>query len=354
MMQFFRKNVRWIMLVVVVVFIVSCFAGYGLYSGGPRGAGGGDYPVARIDGERVMLSQIEREMEQMIRGMGLSQSITSEDFPSLRTSVLEQLAIMKELDKEAKSRKLSVEKSEIDETIKNIESSFPTKEVFLQQMQLAGMDERGFRKAVEEQTLRQKVFDEVTSEVSTDEQEMREFYNTMKTYAFQKPEGFNMNLAHFRTEEAAEKARADIESGKSWDSVLEAASSDVFNSYPESSPVLIALTQLTDDFEFLKNTPMNKVSKAVKLGEDDYLITIKRSKEAAGVATYNEVSADIEQMILGQKRQGLQSDFLQELRGKAAIEILDESLFSKPADALVEVSGDVSEETSGDAAEPSE
>ncbi|MDR0615347.1 MAG: SurA N-terminal domain-containing protein [Synergistaceae bacterium] len=350
MMQYFRKNVRWIMLIIVILFVVSCFAGYGIYTGG-RGDGSGDYVVARIDGDRVMRSQVEQEMGQMIQSMGLEQGITSEDFPSLRSTVLDQLAIIKGIDKEVKSRKLSVSREEIDATLSSIEGSFPTRELFLQQMQAAGMDERALRKSIEEQLLRQKVFEEVTAAASTDEQEKRTFYDTMKGYAFQRPEGFNVNIAHFATEESAEAAKAAITGGQAWDGVMEAASGDVTDFSPYGSPILAPLNQLTGPIEFLKDQPMNKIGDVVKLADGDFLLALKRSKESARTATYDEVSGDIEQMVLGQKRQGLQASFMQELRARADVEIIDSDIFSKPEVTAPVISGDeaieiIEEETS--------
>jgi hypothetical protein len=311
-----------------------------MYTGG-RGDGSSDYVVARIDGDRIMRSQVEQEMGRMIQSMGLEQGVTSEDFPQLRSTVLDQLAIIKGIDKEVKSRKLSASKEEIDETLSGIEKSFPTRELFLQQMQAAGMDERKLRKSIEEQLLRQKVFEEVTAAASTDEQEKRTFYDTMKAYAFQRPEGFKVNIAHFATEESAESARTAITGGKAWDGVMEAASGDVTDFSPYESPILAPLNQLTGPLEFLKDQPMNKVSDVVKLAEGDFLLTIKRSKEASRTATYDEVSGDIEQMVLGQKRQGLQANFMQELRGKADVQILDDTIFSKPEVSAPTISDDI-------------
>jgi hypothetical protein len=51
------------------------------------------------------------------------------------------------------------------------------------------------------------------------------------------------------------------------------------------------------------------------------------------------VSADIEDMILGQKKQALQGQFMQELRTRASVEFLDEALFKSPEPPI---SGDVS------------
>jgi hypothetical protein len=317
------------MLIIVILFVVSCFAGYGMYTGG-RGDGTGDYVVARIDGDRVMRSQVELEVGRMIQSMGLEQGVTSEDYPSLRSSVLDQLAIIKNLDKEVKERKITVTKDEIESTLSNIENSFPTRELFLQQMQAAGMDERKLRSSIEEQILRQKVFEEVTASASTDEQEKRTFYDTMKNFAFQRPEGFNVNVAHFATEESAAAARKSISGGQAWNTVMEAASADVLDYSPYESPILAPLDQLTGPLESLKDQPINKVTDVVKLADGDFLLALKRSKEAARTSSYDEVSADIEQMVLGQKRQGLQTNFLQELRNKADVQIVDDTIFSKP------------------------
>jgi hypothetical protein len=349
MMQYFRKNVRWIMLIIVILFVVSCFAGYGMYTGG-RGDGNTDYIVARIDGDRVMRSELEQAAGQMIQSMGMEQGITSEDLPSIRSSVLDQMAIVKKLDQEVKSRKITATREEIDSTFSNIESSFPTRELFLQQMQAAGIDERKLKSSIEEQILRQKVFEEVTAPASTDEQEMHTFYDTMKAFAFQRPEGFNVNVAHFATAESANSAKTAIAGGKAWDGVMEAASTDVIDYSPYESPILAPLSQLTGQLEPLKDLPLNKVTDVIELAEGDFLVAVKRSKEEARTATYDEVSADIEQMVLGQKRQGLQANFLQDLRGKANVEILDNSIFSIPEVPQPVISSDETPETAEDAA----
>jgi parvulin-like peptidyl-prolyl isomerase len=351
MMRYLRKNVKSIMMIIVVLFVVSCFAGYGMYnSGGNAGAGDGegaaDYDVATVDGERIKRSRIETEMFQMIRNLGpQGQSISEDDYPSLRTAVLDQIAIASEMDKEVKARNIKVTDDEVNNAVKEIESSFPTRELYFQEMERAGLNEGKLKETIRTELARQKLFDQVTSPVSTDESELRSFYDMMKAYYFQKPEGFNVNLAHFPSEESAMQVRNAIEGGKSWDDALEAVSVDVLNQTPFDSPVLIPMDQFTGEAESLKDIPLDKISDVTRLTSDDFMLIIKRSKEEAGTATFDEVSADIEQMILGQKRQGLQSQFLKELRAQANVEILDETIFYKPETVR---SDDVSDDVASD------
>ncbi|MDR3354134.1 MAG: SurA N-terminal domain-containing protein, partial [Synergistaceae bacterium] len=199
MMRYLRKNVKSIMMIIVVLFVVSCFAGYGMYSGGGNaGAGGGegiaDYDVATVGGERIKRSRLETEMFQMIRNLGpQGETISEDDYPSLRTAVLDQIAIASEMDKEVKARNITVTDDEIDNAIKEIESSFPTKELYFQEMEREGLTEAKLKETIRTQFARQKLFEQVTSPVSADESELRSFYDMMKAYYFQKPEGFKVN-----------------------------------------------------------------------------------------------------------------------------------------------------------------
>jgi hypothetical protein len=338
------------MLIIVIVFVVSCFFMYG--SGGRRSiaatqpqSGEGeviqDRAVVVVNGERILLSRLELEVAQFIRAMGLEASATSVDYPAFRNTVVDRMATLKELDNEIVTRKVTASKEEIDAAINEIEAQFPTKEMYLQQLQQSGITEAELRKSVEENLKRSKVLDEVTVAVSTDETELRNFYEMMKTYAFQKPDGFLMDIAHFGTEDAANAARDEISAGKNWDDVVTAVSADAIDYSTTDNRMFIPSDQLTGEVEFLKELSMDVPSKVINFTSEDHMIVVKRTHEEAGAATFDEVSADIEQMLVGQKRTALQSQFMQELRARANVDILDKDLFTV-------LSQDVAEETSGD------
>jgi hypothetical protein len=357
-MQYLRKSIRPIMLLIVIVFVASCFFMYGSSnrSGSaaqaPQDVSGDmivDHDVAVIDGERITLSRLELEVAQFIRGMGLETNASSADLPAFRTTVIDRMATLKELDKEITSRKITVSKEETDSAIEEIESTFPTREIYLQELQNAGITEAELRQTVEENIKRSKIMEEVTKAVSTDEAELLNFYEMMKEYEynFQKPEGFMMDIAHFSTEEAAEAARAELSSGKSWDDVIAAASMDVLDSSGTGSRMFIPSDQMIDEAESLKTLSMDIPSNVITFTSDDHMIAVKRTKEEARTATFDEVSSDIEQTLLGQKQMSLQSQFMQELRARANVEILDQEIFSIPSSDVsidAEISPDVQEE----------
>ena len=73
----------------------------------------------------------------------------------------------------------------------------------------------------------------------------------------------------------------------------------------------------------------------VRITSDDILLAVKRPKEAERVLPFAEVSGDIEQTLLAQKKRELQGAYFEELKKKAGVKVLDPKLFEveKPASA---------------------
>ena len=112
-MKYLRTNVRWIMITVVALFVVSCFAGYGMYSRG-QGQGGGmrDYAVAEAGGKKIMRSSLEKGMQEMAEQFG-NQQITSADLPLLRKAVLDNIVVSEQLLREVENPKITVGDDEV-------------------------------------------------------------------------------------------------------------------------------------------------------------------------------------------------------------------------------------------------
>ena len=343
MMSSFRKSAKPIMLVVAIIFVITGFYGFGWSRrrSDPTVTGDGgeffqDYDVAIINGERISRSRLEYDVAHFIHEMGLHASATSADLPVFRNAVIDRIATLQELDKEIISRRIVVAKEEIDVAIREIEDQYPTKEIYLRQLQASGITETELRNQIEETLKRNKVFEEITGLASTDEEELRNFYEMMKSYAFQRPEGFMMDVARFTTEETAENARKELESGKEWDDVMEAVSPDVSEHSRSYSRIFIPTNQLIDEVEFVVDLSIGVPSRVVSFTSDDHMIVVKRAKEEAGTAPFEEVSADIEQMIISQKSAAQQSQFMQELRARAVVEFLDEELFTMVTSVIAE------------------
>lgn len=99
MLRLMRNHTKIIMTIVILFFVASCFAGYGLYVRGNRGGGEGmrDYAVAEVGGKTVMRSELEKAAQQISERYG--SNVTSADAPGIRKAALDGIAIEGELAK---------------------------------------------------------------------------------------------------------------------------------------------------------------------------------------------------------------------------------------------------------------
>ncbi len=347
MMKFFRENVRWIMIAILVLFTLSCFAGYGMYSRGGRGGQGDgtrDYPVAEIDGDRVMRSEIEKGMGELAEQYGKQQKITSADYPTLRQMVLDNLVLMKQVEKETLARGFKADDAEVEKTLASIQDQFPTKEAFQQYLQRSNMTLDQMKEQLHKQLAQQKLMEDVLKPASVDIKEARKFYDSMKDIFYRRPAGFTFNLMAFRDRAAAEKARARLVAGEKWDAITVAFSKDVSNATSFDKPVFVGEKDLATDLQDLKKLAVGKVSQIKQITSDDVMIALKRSVEKERVMTWNEISGDVTRLMLNQKKRELQTKFLEELKKKAQVKILDASIFPAPKVQILTApaSGDVS------------
>ncbi len=325
------------MITVIVLFVASCFAGYGLYARSGKGSDGQrDYAVAEIDGREVMRSDIEKGTMQLAEQLGADREVTSADIPFMRKAILDSTAIEAELEKEIKSRKIEVTGDEIEEAYKNIMDSYPTREEFMAFVERSGITEKQIKDDIKKQISQKKVMDVLAAEISVPEDEARKFYDSSKSFLYKQPAGFKINIATFKSNEAAEAARKSLEGGEGWDKVMADHKTVIMSSTPYDKPVLITEQMMVDSLSALKDLPFNKVSPVMPVTSNDSYLAIKRSKEAEKQLSYAEVSADVVAMIRNQKAQAKQQEFYEELLKRAKIKILDPEIFPAAVSADVQ------------------
>ncbi|NLD05826.1 MAG: peptidylprolyl isomerase [Synergistaceae bacterium] len=331
MLRYLRSHVKVIMIAVIVLFVLSIFAGYGLYARSGKGADGQrDYAVAEVNGKDVMRSDIEKGTVQLAEQLGSEREVTSADIPFMRKAILDSTAIEAELEKEIKNRKIEVTEEEIDETYKNIMDSYPTREEFKEYIKRSGMTEVQIKSDIKKQISQKKVLDALAAEINVPDVEARKFYDSAKTFLYKQPAGFMVNIATFKSSEAAVLAQKSIEGGEGWDKVMDQHKTDIMTSTPYDKPVLITEQMMADSLAPLKDLPLNKVSPVMPVTSNDSYVAIKKSKEAEKQLSYDEVSADVVAMIRNQKSQEKQQEFYNELLSRAKIKVLDPKIFPAP------------------------
>ena len=327
MLRLMRNHTKIIMTIVILFFIASCFAGYGLYVRGNRGGGEGmrDYAVAEVGGKTVMRSELEKAAQQISERYG--SNVTSADAPGIRKAALDGIAIEGELAKEISDRKIEAADDEIDAEYKRAMDSYPTREEFAEYLKRSGRTERQIKEDIRKNIQMRKLFESLENDIKIDDKETRAFYDATKPFLFKRPSGFNVNIAAFTDKAAAEEARKEIAAGGKWDDVIakHRAALEMATSYDK--PMLMAEQMLQNELAVLKDYPMNKVTPVEDAGANRSYIAIKRSKEAERVLSFDEASVDAASALKNQKMQQAQQKLFGDLLERADVKILDESIF---------------------------
>ena len=269
MLRLMREHVKVIMTTVIVLFVLSCFAGYGLYSrSGNRNSGGTqDYPVAEVNGKNIMRSQIENGIGKMADQYN-QKDITSADLPILRKAVLDSLVI-------------------------------PTREEFKAYLERSGITEKQVKEDIKNQLSQQKLMESVTADINVTDKEANAFYDAAKNFLYKQPAGISVNVATFKNNDAAKLAQKAIADGAKWDKIITEHKNDIESSTPYDKPIVVTeqMMKQSPALAKIKTLEINKVSPLINITETNAMIVIKRGAASEKVLPFSEVSADVRNAI---------------------------------------------------------
>lgn len=365
MMNFLRKQMKWVMAIIVVAFLLSTFL---MYEGRSTrhtptvNADGtmSDYEVAQINGRSLMRSELERRLRDYLSSYS-SRSAESLDMPAIYQAVLNQTILESQLAKEVEDSGIRVSDAEADQAMKNqADMYYPTRETFYQALANSGIKVEDYKRNLARQIALERLLSNVIGEVEVSEDKAVEFYDTMKNLIYARPEGFMIHAANFHKKEDAEVLRGKLTAGESWDVIVsnnELASNDVINITRE--PVFLPSSALTTGaFSILASLDVGEVSPVFEVTSDDFAVGLKTQHVEASVTPYDELSSDIRTLLLQQEQRKRVSEYEESLIKKAQVVINDESLFARTAvtspdesmpelviNDIVEVSADSEPET---------
>ena len=337
MMKFLRTQMKWIMAVIVVAFLLSTFLMYegrGTRRTPSRNPDGtmADYEVAQINGRSLMRSELEQRLRNYLSTYS-TRSMTSIDMPAIYRSVLDQAILESQLTKEVQEKGITVSDAEADQAMKNYaDTYFPTREAFYQVLANSGLKPEDYKKSLARQMAADRLMREAIGDVTVSEDKAVEYYETMKGILFSRPEGFMIHMADFNNSADAENFRAKIAGGGSWDVVAsnDAASMDIINI--TKTPVMLPSSALTaGTLGVLASLDIGTVSPVFEISSGDFAVAMKASHVEAGSTPYDEVSGDIKTLLTQQEERNRLSAYEESLRQKANVVINDEELFASPA-----------------------
>ena len=347
MMKKLREQMKWIMVVIVVAFLLSTFLMYeGRSARAPRRNADGtmtDYEVARVNGRVLMRSELERLLRGALEDMG-QRNLASVDMPALYQSILDQYVLESQTEREVSERGIQVSDAEAEQMMKAYaDQYYPTREAFYQALQMSGIKVEDYKKNVARQMATQQLYRSEIGEVVVSEDQALRFYDVMKDMFYHSPEGFMVCFASFNNSEDAAAlhsrlaaVQAPLASGDWAQAVSDdrLASQDIANITQE--PVFLPTSAFTGMFEPLASLDVGEFSPVFSLSSKDFALALKTEHVAESTRSYDDVSGDIRVMLREQELQQRLTNFRSSLLEKAKVEIYDPSLFPQPASADAE------------------
>ena len=281
----------------------------------------------------ILFAQMEKgaldsdEAQEVMYGWGIEQDTekAKEIFTELAENGIDMPAIYRSvLDQAVLEKGITVSDAEADQAMKNYaDTYFPTREAFYQVLANSGLKPEDYKKSLARQMAADKLMREAIGDVTVSEDKAVEYYEKMKGILFSRPEGFMIHMADFNTSTDAEKFRAKIADGGSWDVVAsnDVASMNVINI--TKTPVMLPSSALTTGtLGVLASLDIGTVSPVFEISSGDFAVAMKVSHVEAGSTPYDEVSGDIKMFLTQQEERNRLSACEESLRQKANIEAL--------------------------------
>ena len=338
-----RAHVRWIMAVIIAAFVLSTFFMYGGGSRSRASRSNGadelrDYVVADVNGNRLMRSELERQLRLYLEELD-SRQLASFDLSFAYQVALNQYIIERQLADDLKASGITVTDAEADQAMKDYaDQTFPTREAFYQYLERSGQTPASYKKNIAQQMATQRLVRESIGAVEIGEDEAMNFYESLKSLFFSQPKGIEVNLIRLASKDDAEKVRNRLLDGVTWN---EATSGDAVVSmdvlYVTTEPTFVPESVFDGYLSPMKSFDIGAVSDVFEVASDDFAVGVRDKEIDERITPYDEVSADIRSLLQRQKERESLINFRQGLLDKAKVIIRDESLFPSEASEFLPV-----------------
>ena len=337
MLDFLRKQMKLVMAIVVVAFLLSTFF---MYEGrstrrSPSVNADGtmtDYEVAQINGRSFMRSELENRTRSYISSLGV-RNVASLDMAAVYQTVLNQAVLESQLVKEIDEKGIRVSDADAEQAMKvYADTYYPTRETFYQALANSGIKVEDYQRNLARQIAVDQLMTKAIGEIEISEDKALEFYDSMKKIYFTQPEGFMVHMADFNNNADAEAFRAKLTAGESWDVIASADNKSEGVVNITKSPVFLHSSTLKmGTLSVLDSLDIAEPSEVFTVSSTDFAVGLKASRVEETTRPYSEVSGDIKSLLTQEEQRKRLADYEETLRTKAQLVINDKDLFTSKA-----------------------
>ncbi|MBN1552689.1 peptidylprolyl isomerase [bacterium] len=298
-----------------------------------------DRVIARIDGESIMLSEIEERVSGLtnkFREINPDMQFPEDRLQKMRKEFLDRLIKERILENASKSANIEVTDADIDERIEELQKFFGEDEAARKRFQDGIDDMDRFRNEVAKQIRIDKYFDSVAGDMSVTEKEIEEYYNAnpdrfvnqeqvkAQQIVWKTPPSLSENYDQRKAEimKTAQEVKQKADEGVDFTDLVKQYSEDE-NSVARSGDVGWMSKGRIPQFlnEALFPAEIGKIIGPLEGPNGIYIFKITDKKDP-GKISLEEASERIQKILESQKKNAFREKMYEDLHAKAKIEIL--------------------------------
>jgi foldase protein PrsA len=318
-------------LLALVAIAVSAGCG-----GGGEGDGGGapeaqdvpDGAVAVVSDTTIPRADFDRFFEQAkvaaeARGETFP-AVGTPEYEQLRREAIDLLVSRAVFRKEAQALGITVADQEVTDRLDELKQQYyqGDEQRYEQELKSLGLTEEDIRAELETQLLNQKLFDEVTKDVSVTDEDVRKYYDENRD-RFRAPDSREVAHILVDTKKKAQELYAELEAGADFaelakDNSTDESSAQNGGQLPDPARKDGSLVPEFEKVAFELAT--GEISKPVKSEYGWHIIKALTDTKPASTTPFDQVEKDIREQLLQEKRNAAMTEWVTDTRAKYASE----------------------------------
>jgi len=314
-----------------------------LASIGLAGCGGGskDVPtdaVAVVDGQEIAKSDYEALIAQAKKSYKNQKrdfpAAGSQEFQTLRNQAVQFLVQREQFEQKAKDLDVEVTDKQVDARLEQIQKQYfgGDKKKFDKQLKEQGITEKQVRNDIRAQIVSEKIFAQVTKDVTVSDEDIQKYYDKNKAQ-YSQPESRDVRHILVKTKKQADALYTQLQNGADFAALAKKFSEDT-GSKANGGKLTISKGQTVAPFDqtaFLLKK--NAISKPVKTEFGYHIIQPLTDTKPAKVTPLKEVKASIKQQLQQTQKNEAMTKWVDDLKKDYKDKVSYATGFTPPPDA---------------------
>lgn len=284
--------------------------------------------AARVNGDEITQAELNAQVEQLKKQYpemfeGEEGKTRLLDF---KLRLLDNLINQKLVEQAAKDRDLGVTDKDVEQQISQLKEGFADQKQYEQALKSAGMTQQSLESQIREQLVTQKLIESLSKGEKVSDDEVKAYYEKNKAqFTIQPAKRASHILFKAEDKKKAEDVLAKIRDGADFANLAKENSIDTATATKGGDLGWPTSAYVAEFENALSKLKKGEVSDLVQSPYGWHIIKVTDERKGSQ-QELADVKGQIEQIVVQQRRADAYQKFLDELRDKAKIEIIDPEL----------------------------